>query len=1088
MAFTNNQKCSSIFKTDDCNNEKCASKRAIAIGTNISSETISHQNGKDVYYRYTSVPLKDENGNVVAAFEMFSDETESKIAVEKSQKLADYQKAQTEKLIYALTKLSEGELSFAVEPDKADSDCQEAYEMFSKICDAVNSTVHSVKLMTEDTKMLAESAVDGKLDMRADVSKHKGEFRKIVQGVNDTLDSIVRPLNVAAEYVDRISKGDIPPIIVDDYKGDFNEIKHNLNQCINAVNLLVTDINLLSDSAVEGKLNLRANTQNHHGEFQKIIEGINSTIDSLVSFIDNMPVPAFIVNNMFEIQYINNAGAELADRNKYEIIENKLKCYSHINSEVCKTNNCACTNAIKYGNPVSIDTLANPTNITLDININSIPIKNRKGDTIGALEIINDFTDIRNATRKSQKIAEYQDMEINRILDSLNNLASGNVDFELESNSADYDTFDVKAKFDLINNSISICKDSIKSLTDDTHLLVKSAISGNLNYRADELKHQGEYKKIIAGFNNSIDALVNPIIKTVEYIENISNGVIPSKITEDYNGEFNIIKTNLNQLIDNLNGVFDESGALIEQIILGNLQARGNSEKFKGKWSELVIKLNNIIEQVEIPINELHKVLKNVAVNDFTLNVNSEFKGVWNELKNATNDTMSRLEAIQSLVVDISLGNLDRLDDLRKIGRRSQNDRLVPAFIRLMEVVYQLISDVKELTNAAIEGNVDFRANAANHYGEYSNIIKGINYTLDALAAPIEEAGTVLNIMAEGDLTSRMNGDYKGEHKKLMLNINLLGDSLNNLINKILDGVETTAAAAIEINSTSDTISNAAQEQSAQTEEVASAIEEMSRTITENAENAQQTAIFAKKNKEIAGEGGEIVSQTVVKMRDIASLVKESAKNIEKLGESSKQIGEIISVIDDIADQTNLLALNAAIEAARAGEQGRGFAVVADEVRKLAERTTEATKKIATMIKSIQKETDLAVKVMQNGDVEVTNGIELADKAGSALNEIVVSSQQVLDMISHIASANEQQAATSEEITHNVTLIANNTNESTKRIHDIAVASENLTKLTEELRNVVEKFNTFEDQVSNVYKKVNSKFKTNKLLGKSSFS
>ncbi len=193
-------------------------------------------------------------------------------------------------------------------------------------------------------------------------------------------------------------------------------------------------------------------------------------------------------------------------------------------------------------------------------------------------------------------------------------------------------------------------------------------------------------------------------------------------------------------------------------------------------------------------------------------------------------------------------------------------------------------------------------------------------------------------------------------------------------------------------------------------------------------------------------------------MRDIATVVKKSAENIEKLGESSKQIGEIISVIDDIADQTNLLALNAAIEAARAGEQGRGFAVVADEVRKLAERTTEATKQIASMIKGIQEETTEAVKAMNKGNQEVTSGIDLADKAGESLEEILSSTTEVMDMVNQIAAASEEQSATSEQISKNVQSISKVTSESASRIENVARSAEELSRLTNDLFSLMKRF------------------------------
>jgi methyl-accepting chemotaxis protein len=232
----------------------------------------------------------------------------------------------------------------------------------------------------------------------------------------------------------------------------------------------------------------------------------------------------------------------------------------------------------------------------------------------------------------------------------------------------------------------------------------------------------------------------------------------------------------------------------------------------------------------------------------------------------------------------------------------------------------------------------------------------------------------------------------------------------------------------------------------------------MTKTIMENSKNAGDTAGTAKEAKVAAEQGGKVVAETVTGMKQIADVVKKSAETVQELGKSSDQIGEIIGVIDDIADQTNLLALNAAIEAARAGEQGRGFAVVADEVRKLAERTTKATKEIAGMIKKIQVETKGAVEGMKEGTKKVDEGIILADKAGTSLTEIVGISQKVGDMVSQIAAASEEQSSASEQISKNVEAISSVTNESATGTQQIARAAEDLNRLTENLQTLITKF------------------------------
>ena len=171
-------------------------------------------------------------------------------------------------------KLAEGDLSVTVDVDRSDE--------VGQLLAAMKNMVDKLKQIMSDINMLSDAAVHGKLATRADVSKHAGDYQKIVQGINDTLDAVIRPLNVSAEYVDRISKGDIPPKITDEYKGDFNEIKNNLNSCINAVKALVADANALEFAAVEGKLATRADATKHQGDFRKIVEGVNNTLDAVI--------------------------------------------------------------------------------------------------------------------------------------------------------------------------------------------------------------------------------------------------------------------------------------------------------------------------------------------------------------------------------------------------------------------------------------------------------------------------------------------------------------------------------------------------------------------------------------------------------------------------------------------------------------------------------------------------------------------------------------------------------------------------------------------------------------------------------------
>jgi len=251
---------------------------------------------------------------------------------------------------------------------------------------------------------------------------------------------------------------------------------------------------------------------------------------------------------------------------------------------------------------------------------------------------------------------------------------------------------------------------------------------------------------------------------------------------------------------------------------------------------------------------------------------------------------------------------------------------------------------------------------------------------------------------------------------------------------------------------------NGAEEVVAQSNSVATAGEEMAATSGEIAQNCHMAAQSANQANSAALEGSSVVKGTIAVMGTIAERVKFAAQSVGNLGSRSEQIGQIIGTIEDIADQTNLLALNAAIEAARAGEQGRGFAVVADEVRALAERTTKATREIGEMIKTIQVETRNAVGVMDEGVREVEKGTSETAKSGQALDAILDQINAVTEQANQIATAAEQQTATTSEISNNMQQITKIVQHSAQGAHETAGAASQLSKLAEELQRIVGQF------------------------------
>jgi methyl-accepting chemotaxis protein len=492
----------------------------------------------------------------------------------------------------------------------------------------------------------------------------------------------------------------------------------------------------------------------------------------------------------------------------------------------------------------------------------------------------------------------------------------------------------------------------------------------------------------------------------------ISEGDLSVEV--DPQSDKDILGHALKNAVGSLQGLVAEMKVLSASAVEGKLATRGNADKFAGGYKEIVQGVNDTLDAVIGPLNMAAEYVDRISKGDIPEKIVEEYRGDFHAIKDSLNTCI--------------------------------------------DAIHALVEDTGHLAEAAVEGNLSERADALKHSGEFAQIIEGVNLTLDALMRPVEDSAVILAQMAQGDMTVRVVGEYQGDHQRIVESINTVATSLERALHDVSEAVSATASASSEISSSTEQMAAGAQEQTSQAGEVASAVEEMTKTILENSRNAGVAADTAKSAKVSAEHGMQVVAETVKGMKRIAEVVQLSAGTVKELGKSSNQIGEIIDVIDDIADQTNLLALNAAIEAARAGEQGRGFAVVADEVRKLAERTTKATKEIAGMIKKIQLDTTGAVASMEQGTGEVEKGKELADRAGASLQEIVGVSQQVTDMVTQIAAASEQQSSSSEQISKNVEAISKVTGETAQGTQQIARAAEDLNRLTEGLQQLVSRF------------------------------
>jgi methyl-accepting chemotaxis protein len=327
-----------------------------------------------------------------------------------------------------------------------------------------------------------------------------------------------------------------------------------------------------------------------------------------------------------------------------------------------------------------------------------------------------------------------------------------------------------------------------------------------------------------------------------------------------------------------------------------------------------------------------------------------------------------------------------------------------------------------------------------------------------SITLPIAKTVAATEMLAAGKLDIEISVDRTDEFGDQATALKSMVEKWRDIVRRIKEASDNVASASVELSASAEQMQAGSGQQAERAHQVATASEEMSQTVIDIAQNASSIASTATNAAKTAKDGGRIVEEAVKEVKEIAQTVGESEGHITSLAELSERIGEIIGIINEIADQTNLLALNAAIEAARAGEHGRGFAVVADEVRKLAERTTGATSEVSGIIKEIQNKVDSAVSSIEQASVKVERGVDLSTKAGNELTTIVKNVDDLHLMVQQIATALEEMSATSDMISKDIESISGISNETSMSSGEVTKASQELARLGTDLQDISKQF------------------------------
>ncbi|HTN51949.1 MAG TPA: methyl-accepting chemotaxis protein [Anaeromyxobacter sp.] len=578
---------------------------------------------------------------------------------------------------------------------------------------------------------------------------------------------------------------------------------------------------------------------------------------------------------------------------------------------------------------------------------------------------------------------------------------------------------------------------TLARLTGEAVRLREAVAAGRLEERGDAAAIEAEFRPIVEGMNETLDAFVAPIQLTAGYVDRISRGDIPPPIQQAYRGDFNRIKDSLNGCIGSLSGLIAEMGRMAAAQGKGDVDARVDEGRFQGAFRELAAGVNagvhmhvsNVLEMLDVlgayAEGDLEPTLrplpgKQAVLNEKLERVRANLRALIGEMKRAMaehqgGDTDAAVEearfqgAYRELAAGFnqSLGMYVHIvrEILQILGAYADGDfapvlrelpgkqaRATRALEKLRANLGNISGEVRALIAAMKAGDVQVRADQTRFHGDWAAIVQGLNETLDEITRPVGAAAEVLERLAARDLQARVEGTFQGYHAKLTDAVNATAGALHDALGQVAAAVEQVSSAATQIASSSQAVASGASEQATSLEETSSALESVAGATQQSAANAQQANALALTARAAATEGATAVER----LEGVMGRIKASAEGTS----------QIIKDVSEIAFQTNLLALNAAVEAARAGEAGRGFAVVAEEVRSLALRAKEAATKTEERIRQ---------SVGQAGEGEAA-----ARHVAARLGEIVQGVSRVTDIVAEIASAAREQST---GISHVVTAL-----------------------------------------------------------------